>query len=81
MSDVIGLHGAIITPGEVNAEALASVEKLAEMIRSGEVVGFAAVAFHQDECTSATISGYMRECAVIGRLACVQAVMIEAVNE
>jgi hypothetical protein len=82
MSDnVVKLGGGDIKPVEVDPVTVADAERFVEMVRSGEVVGFCAVMFHQDECVSSATSGFFHEYTIIGGIECLKARIVERSNE
>lgn len=67
MSDVTPLPGCTVPVLDVCPDTVAAAERFAEMVRSGEVVGFALAAEHHDRCTSAIVSGSFNHFGLIGR--------------
>lgn len=69
MSEVVGLFGQpVVSTDETNAAAVEEAERLLEMVRSGEIIGFVAVTNYRDGTSGGIQAGLIHYRRIIGTL-------------
>ena len=80
MSNVQSLFGGPTGERRVVESAVAEAEALLEAVKSGEVVGFAAIRLHQDGLASWRYAGMVGGYSMIGGIEAVKAAMMRDID-
>jgi len=68
LSKVVGIHGNTPVSREPNETVIRELERILEMAKSGEVVGFAGALLHADKLSTVAYGGLLGTYGLVGAL-------------